>query len=298
MCGSPALLTSVPPAMKRLIRFVTASATLSLVSLVLVSCSEPSAIAPVTVVTPKVRIVTFGDSHVDFGIMGDRSVDVSYISQDLIRSGIKSVHSPYSLAGKIEALSTSKLKIETVNHGIGGTSSDDSWRFDGEPNALAVWKGVTRFEAEVLGRGGPDWDAGTGKLRLHAFKPTPDDYVYASFGTMDVVIHVDSGATRRNIKRMIALWKEAGLPASHFMLATLTPNDQIKPNFPGQLVALNGIFAEIAAEEGITLIDVSAKTRNGEDWIPGTTGEGLHANEVVMASVAQDIVNKIVELRK
>lgn len=284
--------------MKRSPRLVAASAALSLVSLFLVGCAEPSALAPVAVVTPKVRLVTFGDSHVDFGVKGDKSVDVSYISQDLILSGIKSVHSQYSLAGKIEALSSAQLKIETVNHGIGGTSSDDSWRFDGEPNGLAVWNGVTRFEAEVLGRGGPAWDAGTGKVRIHAFQPTIDDYVYVSFGTMDVVIHVDSGATRGNIKRMISLWKGAGLPASHFMLATLTPNEQIRPNFPGRLVELNGIFAQIAAEEGITLIDVSARTRNGEFWIPGTTGEGLHANEVVMASVAQDIVSKIVELRK
>lgn len=261
------------------------------------ACSGESSVAPVAPPIPEVRIITFGDSHIDFGVRGDTLVDVSYISQDMLQLGVKSVHSQYALAGKLEALSSSSLKFTTVNHGIGGTSSDDSWRGDREPNALAVWKGVTRFEAEVLGRGGPDWDAGTGKRRVYAFQPTKDDFVYVSIGTMDPPLYVDSAATHRNIRRMIAFWTGAGLPTSHFMLATLTPNIQLKKDFPGKLVALNSVFAQIAAEDGITLIDVSARTRIGEDWIPGTTGEGRHANETVIKLVAQDVVSKIVQLR-
>lgn len=262
-----------------------------------VACSGDKSIAPVAPPIPEVRIITFGDSHIDFGVKGDTLVDVSYISQDMLQLGVKSANSPYALAGKLEALSNSSVKFAAVNHGIGGTSSDASWRGDKEPNALTVWKGVTRFEAEVLGLGGPDWDAGTGKPRVHAFKPTKDDFVYVSMGTMDPPLYVDSAATHRNIRRMIAYWTGAGLPASHFMLATLTPNDYIKKDFPGKLEALNTVFHEIAAEDGITLIDVSARTRIGQDWIPGTTGEGRHANEAIIKAVAQDVVNKIIELR-
>lgn len=261
------------------------------------ACSAENSVAPAAPPIPEVRIITFGDSHIDFGIRGDTTVDVSYISQDMLQLGVKLVNSPYALAGKLESLSNSSVKFKTVNHGIGGTSSDDSWRGDREPNALTVYKGITRFEAEVLGLGGPDWDAGTGKRRIHAFKPTKDDFVYVSIGTMDPPLYVDSAATHRNIRRMIAYWTGAGLPASHFMLATLTPNVQLKVDFPGKLVALNALFTQIAAETGITLIDVSAKTRIGEDWIPGTTGEGRHANEAIIKAVAQDVVNKIIELR-
>lgn len=260
-------------------------------------CSGDKTVAPAVPPIPVVRIITFGDSHIDFGVRGDSLVDVSYISQDMLRLGIKLVHSRYALAGRLEELSNSSLKFVTVNHGIGGTSSDDSWRGDREPNALTVWKGITRFEAEVLGLGGPDWDAGTGKRRIHAFKPTKDDFVYVSMGTMDPPLYVDSAATHRNIRRMIAYWTGAGLPASHFMLATLTPNIYISKDFPGKLAALNNVFQQIALEDGITLIDVSARTRMGESWIPGTTAEGRHANESVINLVAQDVVNKIIELR-
>ena len=260
-----------------------------------VACSEPSAVAPVV---PVVRIVTFGDSHVDFGIRVDEEVDVSYISQDLLQSGKRLVHSPYSLAGKLGALSDKSLKIQAVNHGIGGTSSDASWRADGEPNALAVWKGITRFEAEALGRGGPDWDAGTGKARVYTYQPTVDDFVYVSMGTMDPPLYVDSAETHRNIRKMIAFWKGAGLPATHFLLATLTPNDHLKADFPGKLIALNQVYQQIAVEDGITLIDISARVRNGEDWLPGTSADGLHMNEDTQRLLAQDVVNKIVELRK
>lgn len=262
-----------------------------------VACGGEKSVAPVAPPIPVVRIITFGDSHIDFGIRGDSLVDVSYISQDMLLLGVKSVDSKYALAGKVEALSNSSLKFVAVNHGIGGTSSDESWRGDREPNALTVWNGITRFEAEVLGRGGPDWDAGTGKRRVYAFQPTKDDFVYVSIGTMDPPLYVDSARTHINIRRMIAYWTGAGLPASHFMLATLTPNVQLKVDFPGKLVALNSLYAQIAAEEGITLIDVSARTRIGEDWIPGTTGEGRHANEAVIKLIAQDVVNKIMELR-
>ena len=262
----------------------------------LFACGGEKSVAPAPPI-PQVRIVTFGDSHVDFGIRGDEEVDVSYISQDLPQLGVKSVHSPYSTAGKLQALSGPTLKIEAVNHGIGGTSSDDSWRSDGEPNALAVYKGITRFEAEVLGKGGVDWDAGTGKRRVYSYKPTANDFVYVSLGTMDPPLYVDSAATHRNIRRMIAMWTGAGLPASHFMLATLTPNDHLKRDFPGKLTALNQVYQQIAVEDGITLIDVSARVRNGEDWIPGTTGDGLHANEGIQKLLARDIVDKIVAFR-
>jgi hypothetical protein len=259
-----------------------------------VACSDPNAVAPAV---PAVRIVTFGDSHVDFGIRGSDEVDVSYISQDLPQSGVKLVHSPYSLAGKLAALSDKSLKIEAVNHGIGGTSSDASWRKDGEPNALAEWKGITRFEAEALGRGGPEWDAGTGKPRLYTYQPTLDDFVYVSMGTMDPPLYLESAATHRNIRKMIALWKGAGLPATHFLLATLTPNENLKRDFPGKLVALNQLYKQIALEDGITLIDISAHVRNGEDWLPGMTADGLHVNEDTQRWLAQEVLSTIKQLR-
>jgi lysophospholipase L1-like esterase len=242
--------------------------------------------------------VTFGDSHVDFGIRGDNGVDVSYISQDLLQLGVKSVHSPYSLAGKLRALSDKNLKIEAINHGIGGTSSDATYRGDGEPNALAVWNGITRFEAEVLGKGGTAWDAGTGKHRDYAYQPTKDDFVYVSVGTMDPPLYIDSSATHANIRRMIGYWKNAGLPATHFILATITPNEHLKRDFPGKIPALNQVIMQVAAEEGVTLVDVAAKVSNGEDWLPGTSGDGLHPNEAIHNWLAQEILNKVTELRK
>lgn len=258
----------------------------------IVACSDP------TVVIPEVRIVTFGDSHVDFGIRGDSVVDVSYISQDMLQVGVRSVHAPYSLAGKLEALSDRTVRFKAVNHGIAGTSSDASYRGDKEPNALAVWQGITRFEAEVLGMGSPNWDAGTGKPRIHAYKPTPKDFVYVTMGTMDPPLYLDSAATHNNIRKMISLWKGAGLPANHFFLSNIPPNFVLKRDFPGTLNALNALIKNVALDEGVTLIDVYARTGNGDDWLPGTTGDGIHGNEVIMNWLAQVLATKMIELGK
>lgn len=256
----------------------------------IVACTESTAFVP------EVRITTFGDSHVDFGIRGDSVVDVSYISQDMLHVGVRSVHAKYSLAGKLQALSDGTLRINAVNHGIAGTTSGDTYRGDKEPNALAKWQGITRFEAEVLGLGGTTWDAGTGKPRIYAYRPSVKDFVYVTIGTMDPTIYIDSASTHNNIRTMAAMWKSAGLPASHFLLSTIPPNVVLKRDFPGKLSALNAIVHKVAEEEGITVIDVYAKTANGEDWIPGATGDGIHGNEGVMDWLAEEIRHKMLEL--
>lgn len=264
----------------------------------IVACGGDKSVAPAAPPIPVVRIVTFGDSHVDCGIRGDHIVDVSYISQDMMHAGVRSVASPNSLAGRLEALSTSSLKIKAVNHGIGGTSSDASWRFDGEPNALAVWKGITRFEAEVLGRGGPDWDAGTGKPRVYAYTPDANDFVFISLGSIDPPIYIDSASTHRNIRRMVSLWKGAGLPASHFFMATVPPTTQLARDFPGKFLQLNAVIWAVGAEDGITIIDIAAKTTVASDqWIPGATIDGMHMSDANYDWLASEVRANILRLR-
>lgn len=254
----------------------------------LVACSDQ---APV----PVVRLVTFGDSHVDYGIIGDSVAEVSYISQNIPEVRMISSRSPHSLAGKVERFSDNTLRFQAVNHGIAGTSTTHIFRgFDKEPNALAVHNGVTRFEAEVLGV--IPWDGGTGKLRSFAFVPTVRDFVYVSLGTNDTPQRIPIEQTFANLRKMIGMWKAKGLPASHFLLATLPPNVLTEFDFPGAVSDLNQGYRALAVEEGITLIEVALKTSVDGGWVPGLTEDGIHYNESVNDWIAELVVMKMKEL--
>lgn len=252
--------------------------------LALVGCSDPT--API----PSVRIVTFGDSNVDRGYSGSALVEVSYISPNYGYLPITSTHGTFSLAGKIESHSTDSLEFIAVNHGLEGTTTGDEFRSDGTPHALAKWNGFTRFECEVLGRGAPLWDAGTGKKRYRAYAPRVGDFVFVASGTNDPGFLIDSAGTINNLRQMVKLWKEAGMPPDHFLLANLPPRNDYQDNWVAQQLGIRALVKE----EGLTLIDLQSFTAQGRGWRdPSHTTDGIHYTEPVRDWLAQEIVTKM-----
>lgn len=142
----------------------------------------------------RVRVVTFGDSNTDIGFADSSDglyVAVSYVSNLMPRPAADVPNNHYQLAGMIEARWRAERcePIEAVNHGIAGSTSGGGG-FGGpdrhpwsSPNPRLAVNGVTRFEAEVLGRGYP-WSGGESGphypdgpiMRTRAFPPGADDF--------------------------------------------------------------------------------------------------------------------------
>jgi lysophospholipase L1-like esterase len=225
---------------------------------------------------PAVRIVTFGDSNTDNGWSGTSPVIMAraYISKVPGRLGPDDPHHPTQLAGKVVAAWTASRMnpITVVNQGIGGTTTGGGAfggpdrHSSGSPQARTVVNSITRFEAEVLGRGIPAWHGGEpvnsvypeGPLpRSNGYSPGAGDFAYVSMGTNDPSSGIPTAKTLLNLRWMIETWIADGLPPSHFILTTLPPT--IAPDgadFP----ALNQGIRSLAAEKRVHFIDLAAHT--------------------------------------
>lgn len=226
----------------------------------LFACAADLATAPL----PPIRLVLFGDSNTDYGFREpDLAIDQgSYVDPDPVyRVPADMPNSKWQLAGIIEEQS----KIKVVNHGIGGTNTGVGYGPTGGhgPNARQSVNGVTRFEAEVLGKGAPNWSA-NGVVRGKAIIPTARDYAYISLGTNDCRYGLSYSETLINLRWMIETWKAQNLPASHLLITTIPPT----PNSPCKTSEVNPQIRQLIASEGVTLIDLSAfaSSDDGSTW--------------------------------
>jgi len=266
----------------------------------------PQPVAPI-------RIVTYGDSNTDGGWDGTNPdlLVRSYISRAPLRLGPSDPHDPRQLAGKIEALwqAVRMDPITVVNHGIGGTTTGgggfggSNRHSSGAPNSRTRVSGITRYEAEVLGRGAPDWHGGEPEnasypegpvSRVNAFVPGPNDFAYVSMGTNDPASGIPAAQTIENLEWMIDGWLDEGRPASHFLLTTLPPREpQFVPEFP----ALNDAIRSLSAEKGVHLIDLAAYTSDddGLTWREEDlhVGDLVHYSEAVRDWLATQVVTQI-----
>lgn len=270
-------------------------------SVVVVAAVEPDA---------PIRIVTYGDSNTDGGWDGtDPELLVrSYISRAPLRLGPSDPHDRRQLAGKIEALwhEVRTDPITVVNHGIGGTTTGGGGfggsdrHSSGAPNSRTRVGGTTRYEAEVLGRGAPDWHGGEpvnasypdGPVtRVNAFLPGPNDFAYVSMGTNDPASGITTAQTIQNLEWMIDGWLDEGRPASHFLLTTLPPRE---PQFVAGFPALNAAIRSLSADKGVHLIDLAAYTSDddGLTWREETlhVGDLVHYSEAVRDWLATQVV--------
>jgi len=241
----------------------------------------------VATAVPAVRLAMIGDSNLERGKSGAATVATSYVSGtgQAIDTGTYPDH-PKLMSGKIMAL---RLDVEAVNHGIAstGTGTGTVW---GHPHALHAISGVTRFEAEVLGRGFP-WTA-AGIPRVNAFTPTAADFAYYSLGINDIAAGMSPTAIRDNIAAAIDLWLGAGLPAAHLMVTTLGPHTT-HPNH-ANIPITNGLIRTLIASRGVSLLDIAAlvSADDGLTWKhPGLhTGSGLHYSEATLDLIAAEVV--------
>jgi PKD repeat protein len=270
----------------------------------IVRVSEP----PVPAVP--VRIVTFGDSNTDNGWNGRDPAVVAraYVSKVPGRLAPTDPHDPSQLAGKIEAAwAAARINpITVVNHGIGGTTTGGGGfggpdrHGSGSPQARTQVGGITRFEAEVMGRGAPDWNGGEpvnsfypdGAIRRSlAYVPGPTDFAYVSMGTNDPSSGLSSTQTLQNLEWMVDRWIAAGQPAAHFILTTLAP---ALPEHTAGFPALNAAIRTLAANKGVYLIDLAAYTSpdDGLTWKSEDLhiGDLLHYSEAVRAWIAGQVV--------
>jgi uncharacterized protein YjdB/lysophospholipase L1-like esterase len=236
-------------------------------------------VAPVTFTatgTVRVQVVTFGDSNTDAGYAGTDPVAKvgSYVSSGVsIRVPAGTPNSSLQLAGKIEAQWRARRPqtIRVVNHGISGTSTGTGRTGPGAPNARTEVNGVTRFAGEVLGLAYP-WSGGepTGLsypngpiLRVQAFRPRPDDFVYISMGTNDLTEGVAPATVASNLEWMIDQWIAAGLPADHILMTTLPPRSPSNPAIP----TLNNLIRGLGAK-GIHIVELTTivSDDNGLNW--------------------------------
>lgn len=229
-----------------------------------------------------IRIVTFGDSNTDIAFRDSVYVGAGYLNV-VDPPAPDAPNLPESLAGKIERLDST---IHAVNHGIAATNSGDG-RVGSSPNAREPVNGVTRFEAEVLGKGYP-WSGGelpVPVIRTRAFVPSARDYAYISIGTNDR----DATKTAANIRWMVAQWTNR---PDHLFLTTLPPATNVIP-------ATNDSIRAIAKETGVRLIDISAHVSDdgGYHWRNDQlhVGDQRHYRESVRAWIAEQIVSAIHE---
>lgn len=262
--------------------------------LLVAACSTTT--APAVVAPRTVRVVLFGDSNTDGGWDASNVlVEASYISESTLRLSPTAPNGSHQLAGKLEALSTAGLTLHAVNHGASGTGTGDGRHPSGSPNARLVWAGVTRFEAEVLGRGGSAWDGGESKPRVQAFVPTAQDFAYVSMGTNDRTSYgLTATETLANLAWMADRWTAAGLPASHLLVTTLPPRTS---GDGSQIVAINAGVRTLAASRGLTLIDLSRQLSddNGVTWRSPTLhiGDGVHYTEAVRGWLAGQVLARM-----
>lgn len=246
---------------------------------------------PVTVPsTNEVRLVLFGDSNTDYAYeSGWIPVATSYISNQPMygRVGPDDNHHPLQLAGLVESVwrSMQTETLRVVNHAIGGTNTGYGWGPTGGkgPNARQEVDGVSRFEAEILGIGYP-WEA-NGIERVNAFVPTSKDFAYVSLGTNDCRYGLSYDSTIVNLRWMAEQWVSRGLPSRHFLLATIGPTTNQPDCSP---LAVNEKIRGLAAELGLTLIDLAAHT----------TADGIHWLDPSMSTSPPDDVHYTAKVRQ
>jgi hypothetical protein len=246
--------------------------------------SPPSSI--VSTVVPSFRLAMIGDSNLQNGKDGRSTVATSYLE-----GGTRSIDPddypdhPKLLSGKVMAL---RADVEAVNHGIGSTQTGTG-TVSGRPYALHSIEGVTRFEAEILGRGYP-WTA-TGIPRTNAFTPTSADFGYYSLGVNDIWARVSPETIRANINTAIDLWLDAGLTAANLMVTTIGP--RVGNQYAYRIPAANALIRELVEAKGVSLIDIAALVSDddGLTWKdPGMhTGDGVHYTETVNDLIAAEI---------
>jgi hypothetical protein len=258
-----------------------------------------------------IRVTLFGDSNTD-RCEEDTSLPGSYVSISP-RQSPTAAHLSCMVAGKVQAEWESQRSetIKVVNHGIGGTTTgglggtgDPTRSANGAPNARLAVNGITRFEAEVVGTGAPNWNGGepsnskfSGPItRVNAYVPDDNDFAYVSMGTND-----DAGATRTltaaqtetNLRWMVQKWTDAGHQASHFILTTLPPRDDA--NSPTSISDRNTRIRDIANDLGVHLIDISnhVSDDNGATWRSTSLhiGDGIHYTAAVRQWIAEQIVS-------
>jgi hypothetical protein len=255
--------------------------------------------------TPVARIVTFGDSNTDYGYVSDSNFDIaarSYVSNRLsTRLSPTDPNHPNQLAGLIETrwADVEPSMITAVNHGIGGTNSGTG-RVSSTtaPNALLSRNGVTRYEAEVLGKGYP-WNGGEtntteypdgGISRVNAFSPGPTDFAYVSMGTNDPTVSLTPEQTLANLTWMVDAWLAEGHDAERFIITTLAPRGAGNGvTFP----QINAGIRTLASSRGIKLIDLAVYTSDDDlTWRSADlhVGDEVHYTVAVRDWIAQQVV--------
>jgi uncharacterized protein YjdB/lysophospholipase L1-like esterase len=264
----------------------------------------------VAIGTAYVQLVTFGHSNTDLGYSGTDSLAraASYVSnaRQSIRLSPSAPNSALQLAGKIEAKwrAVRPQTIRAVNHGIAGTRTGTGQTNLFSPNARYVVGGVTRFAGEVLGTAYP-WNGGEsggsfpngGVDRVQAFKARPQDFVYISMGTNDILAGDSPATVASNLEWMIDQWVGAGLPRDHVIMTTLAPIEPL-PSLQSAIPDLNGLIRGFLPSRGIQVIELDKMTSNdgGKTWKSPTlhvTGSGIHYSESVRDSLAAAVVTYI-----
>jgi lysophospholipase L1-like esterase len=256
----------------------------------------------------RIRVVTFGDSNTN-GCADLPEGKSSYVGA-VPRLLPADPDLACQVAGKIEAKwqALRSEPINAVNHGVGATTTGGGGHGlpdraqNGAPQARTVVNGVTRYEAEVLGMGYP-WSGGEPKtgdypsgalVRVNAYTPGPDDFVYVSMGTNDANIkrNVTLEQTDSNLRWMAQRWVAAGRSPSHFMITTLAPRSDMTS--PTAIRDRNLRIRALAAELGVHLIDLSGYVSNddGLTWKSASLhiGDQTHYVDSVRAWLADQVV--------
>jgi PKD repeat protein len=265
----------------------------------------------------EIRIVNFGDSNTDNGTVGlDRSVVVrSYVSIAPEALAPDAPNSPLQLSGKIERV-WAELRgtpLRAVNHGITGTTTGGGGfgggsRYGDAPNARTPVNGVTRYEAEVLGVGAPNWHGGeptsasfpTGpRTRVNAYVPDGRSFAYVSIGTNDLRKGITNAQTAANLAWMIERWTAAGQDPRRFIITTLPPVPASWDR-AADVPILNASIRGLAAQTGAALIDLSqyVSADGGLTWRDPSlyVGDGVHYSEPVREWLAREVVARIEEV--
>jgi hypothetical protein len=193
-----------------------------------------------------------------------------------------------------------------VNHAISGTLTGGGRNPVGAPNARVEVNGVTRYAGEVLGAAYP-WSGGEpcctlsypngAILRVQAFRPRTDDFVYISMGTNDIGDGVAPATVASNLEWMIDQWIGAGLPADHVLMTTLPPRAPANSGIP----TLNNLIRGFSAK-GIHIVELTpiVSDDNGLTWKSGPqpyvteAPPVLHYAEWVRDALADLVVTYII----